>query len=69
MATKSKKQQWPKVVKGTHLTVRTFEDGHTELEWDDEALLREIRTAISIHLAKQKSKHQERYGPRKDKDK
>ena len=25
---------WPKMVQGTHLTVKTFEDGHTELIWD-----------------------------------
>lgn len=37
---------WPKIVQGTHLTVKTFEDGHTELEWDDEALLNEVRNAI-----------------------
>ena len=37
---------WPKIVQGTHLTVKTFEDGHTELIWDDEALLSEVRNAI-----------------------
>ena len=37
---------WPKINQGTHLTVKTFEDGHTELEWDDEALLNEVRNAI-----------------------
>jgi hypothetical protein len=37
---------WPKIVQGTHLTVKTFEDGHTELVWDDEALLSEVRNAI-----------------------
>ena len=63
---KAKKQTWPKVVKGNHLTVKTFEDGHTELIWDDDALLAEIRTALAVHEAKQKSKHQEKYGLRKD---
>lgn len=63
---KAKKQTWPKVVKGNHLTVRTFEDGHTELEWDDAALLAEIRTALAVYQAKQKSNHKERYGLRKD---
>ena len=53
MATRKAKQSnkpsggWPKIVQGTHLTVKTFEDGHTELEWDDEALLREVREAIA----------------------
>jgi hypothetical protein len=34
------------VVKGSHLTVITFSDGRTELIWDDEALLKEVRAAI-----------------------
>ena len=37
---------WPKMVQGTHLTVKTFEDGHTELVWDWDALLSEVRNAI-----------------------
>ena len=36
----------PKVVKGSHLTVTTHPDGRTELVWDDEALLRDVREAI-----------------------
>ena len=36
-----------KVVKGSHLTVTTYPDGKTELEWDDEALEREVREAIA----------------------
>ena len=32
---------------GTHLTVKTFEDGSTELVWDDEQLLKEVREAIA----------------------
>ena len=36
----------PKVVKGSHLTVTTYPNGHTELVWDDEALLRDVREAI-----------------------
>ncbi len=40
---------WPKIEKGTHLTVKTFEDGHTELEWDDAALAREVREAIGAY--------------------
>lgn len=52
MATRKKKLEnvdsggWPKMQQGTHLTVKTFEDGHTELVWDDEALLAEVRAAI-----------------------
>ena len=53
MATRKKKEAsiptvgWPKIVQGTHLTVKTFEDGKTELVWDDEALLNEVRAAIN----------------------
>ena len=54
MATRKKKELgnvssrgWPKINQGTHLTVKTFEDGKTELVWDDEALLNEVRTAIA----------------------
>jgi YD repeat-containing protein len=36
----------PKVVKGNHLTVITHPDGKTTLEWNDEALLLEVRAAI-----------------------
>jgi hypothetical protein len=53
MATRKKKEignvpsgGWPKITQGTHLTVKTFEDGKTELIWDDEALLSEVRNAI-----------------------
>jgi YD repeat-containing protein len=59
---KQNKQPKPKVVKGNHLTVTTWPDGKTTLEWDDEALLQEIRTAIAVHEAKQKSKHLQKYG-------
>lgn len=38
---------WPKITQGTHLTVKTFEDGRTELIWDDEQLLKEVREAIA----------------------
>lgn len=56
MATKKKKvepQVWPKVEKGSHLTVTTYEDGRTELEWDDEALERDVRDAINNHVTTQ----------------
>ena len=34
------------VVRGSHLTVTTFSDGTTKLDWDDEALLKDVRDAI-----------------------
>jgi len=37
---------WPITNQGKHLTVNTFENGHTELIWDDEALLNEVKSAI-----------------------
>lgn len=36
---------WPKIVQGTHLTVKTFKDGSTELIWDWDALVSEVRAA------------------------
>jgi hypothetical protein len=52
MATRKKKETgntpsggWPKIVQGTHLTVKTFEDGRTELVWDWDALVSEVRMA------------------------
>ena len=36
----------PVVVQGSHLTVTTWPDGHTELKWDDDALLRDVQAAI-----------------------
>ena len=53
MATKKLKNQpsdgWPKISQGTHLTVKTFEDGLTELVWDDEQLLKEVQEAIASY--------------------
>lgn len=54
MATRKKKTveinepagSWPRITQGTHLTVRTFEDGRTELIWDDAVLLNEVKAAI-----------------------
>jgi hypothetical protein len=43
---KAKETLEPKVVKGNHLTVTTYPNGKVELEWDDEALLRDVRAAI-----------------------
>ena len=37
----------PVVVKGSHLTVTTHPSGRTELKWDDEQLLKEVREAIA----------------------
>jgi hypothetical protein len=46
MVTKQSKKSWPKITTGTHLTVTEYEDGRTELKWDDDALLNEVRNAI-----------------------
>lgn len=46
MARKKKEQDTGSVVKGSHLTVTTYSDGSTKLEWDDEALLRDVKDAI-----------------------
>jgi hypothetical protein len=58
--------EWPKIVQGSHLTVKTFEDGQTELVWDDEALLRDVQLAIlsiesriPVTETKRKSKEKE----------
>ena len=61
MATRKKKTDEVTVVKGNHLTVTTYPDGKTELEWDDEQLLKEVREAIAsvkttAPKAKRKSK-------------
>ena len=37
---------WPRIEQGSHLTVKYFEDGRTELIWDDAALLNEVKAAI-----------------------
>lgn len=54
MATRKKKESgnvpsggWPMITQGTHLTVKRFEDGSTELVWDDEQLLKEVREALA----------------------
>ena len=61
---------WPKITQGTHLTVKTFEDGHTELVWDDEALLKEVREAIaSAELADMKPAVKAKVITRKKKEK
>ena len=41
---------------GSHLTVSTYSDGRTELEWDWDALVKEVREACaSVELANMKS--------------
>ncbi len=57
MATRKKKAEVsaePTIVKGSHLTVTTYPDGRTELEWDDEALAREVREATEAYELAQK---------------
>lgn len=58
MATKAKKTnaQYPIVNKGNHLTVITHENGKTELIWDDDALLEEVRAATSQSTKKSSKK-------------
>ncbi len=41
------------VVKGSHLTVTTDAQGKTTLEWDDEALARDVREAIATYESAQ----------------
>jgi hypothetical protein len=38
----------PTVTKGNHLTVTTYPDGSTKLEWDDIALLKDVQEAIAL---------------------
>jgi len=49
--TKKTTETWPKVTVGSHLTVTTYENGKTELKWDDEALARDIRNALAEYEA------------------
>ena len=78
MATRKKKTEViesadvsePKVVKGNHLTVTTYPDGRTELVWDDEALLDEVREAIAgAELADMKPAVRAKVATRKKKEK
>ena len=60
---------WPKITQGTHLTVKTFEDGHTELIWDDDQLLKEVQEAItSAELADMKPAVRAKVATRKKKE-
>lgn len=60
MATRKKKTDEVTVVKGNHLTVTTYPDGKTELEWDDEALMQEVREAIASVEGKAETKPKKR---------
>lgn len=44
----AKKKEKPAVVTGSHLTVTTWPDGRVNLEWDWDALTREIQIATGI---------------------
>ena len=45
----------PTVVEGSHLTVTTFPDGKTELKWDWDQLVNEVREACaSVEIANMK---------------
>lgn len=70
MATRKKKEKDPSgVVKGSHLTVTTFSDGSTKLDWDDAALLKEVQDAIlSVELAAMKPAVRAKVSTRKKKD-
>lgn len=47
-STKTKPETlWPRVVKGSHLTVEHYEDGTRKLIWDDEKLMEDVRNAIA----------------------
>ena len=55
MARKKNQLAEPTVVKGSHLTVTTHPDGRTELEWDWDRLVNEVREACaSVELATMK---------------
>ena len=75
MATKQSKKKWPKVTVGTHLTITEYEDGKTELQWDDDALLQEVRAALASvepkpkKAAPKKAKVEEPKTKRKTKEK
>ena len=39
--------EWPVVTKGSHLTVTTYENGRTELQWNDGQLQKDVQEAIA----------------------
>lgn len=42
---------FPKITKGSHLTVTEYEDGKTVLEWDHEQLQKDVEQAIASYEA------------------
>lgn len=56
----SKKEKFPKVVKGSHLTVTHYENGKVDMEWDWDKLSEEIRrateTTVKTKTTKKKTK-------------
>jgi hypothetical protein len=47
----------PVVTKGNHLTVTKYPNGSTKLEWDDDALMKEVQEAIaSVEIKPKKGK-------------
>ena len=46
--------EWPIINQGSHLTVKTYENGHTELIWDDAALNLDVVNAIATAKSKKK---------------
>lgn len=69
MAIRKKKPEIENIVKGTHLTVITDASGKTTLEWDDNALLQEVRAAIqSAELGKKKPAVRAKAATRKKKE-
>lgn len=44
----------PEIIKGNHLTVVKWPSGRTLLEWDDEALLKEVQEAVAAYELSQK---------------
>lgn len=45
--TKAIAGKWPKIDIGSHLTVTTYEDGSTLLEWDHDQLQKDVEAAIA----------------------
>lgn len=56
------------VVKGSHLTVTTYPDGKTVLEWDDDALMRDVQNALTEYEKSTKVKTTETKPKRKKKN-
>lgn len=68
MTSMNAKTKFPVIEKGSHLTVYTFEDGSKKLEWDDEALMRDVRAAIaSLENPKAESSSAKKVKPRRKK--